>query len=91
MMVLEWPQHFSHYKPMEIFLNAQAQLTQQSMIGSGLWHICENKGANQLHGNHAADQHLCFRYIDSTISLLPKFEISGVVPTKCFWSRCFVS
>ena len=32
--------------------------------------ICENKGADQLHGNRAADQHLCFRYIDSTIPLL---------------------
>ena len=23
-------------------------------------HICENKGADQLHGNCTADQHLCF-------------------------------
>ena len=23
--------------------------------------ICKNKGADQLHGNCAADQHLCFR------------------------------
>ena len=22
--------------------------------------ICENKGADQLHGNRTADQHLCF-------------------------------
>ena len=27
--------------------------------------ICEKKGADQLRGSHAADQHLCFRYIDS--------------------------
>ena len=31
----------------------------------------ENKGADQLGGNHAADQHLCFRYLDITIHLLP--------------------
>ena len=31
-----------------------------------------NKGADQLHGNNAADQCLCFGYIDSTIPLLPK-------------------
>ena len=33
--------------------------------------ICENKGADQLRGNREADQHLCFRYTDSTISLFP--------------------
>ena len=32
--------------------------------------ICENKDADQLRGNRGADQRLCFRYIDSTISLL---------------------
>ena len=31
---------------------------------------CENKGADQLYGNHTADQRLCFRYIDTTIPLL---------------------
>ena len=47
--------------------------------------ICKNKCANQLCSNHAADQHLCFRYIDhidSTIPLLsksenPKFQVSN--------------
>ena len=27
--------HFSHYKSMEIFLDAQGQLTPQSLVGSG--------------------------------------------------------
>ena len=36
--------------------------------------ICENKDADQLRGNREADQRLCFRYIDSTITLLPKSE-----------------
>ena len=40
--------------------------------------ICENKDADQLRGNRQADQHLCFRYMDSTISLLPKSEISSL-------------
>ena len=31
---------------------------------------------DQLRSNCAADQRLCFRYADSTIPLLPKFEIS---------------
>ena len=43
--------------------------------------ICENKGADQLRGNREADQRLCFRYTDSTISLLPKSEISSLWPS----------
>ena len=37
--------------------------------------ICEKKDADQLRGNREADQRLCFRYIDSTIPLLPIYEI----------------
>ena len=37
---------------------------------------CKNKGADQLWGNHKVDQHLCFGYIDSTMPLLSKSEIS---------------
>ena len=40
--------------------------------------IFENKDADQLRGNREADQHLCFRYTDSTIPLLPKYEISSL-------------
>ena len=40
--------------------------------------ICENKDADQLSGNREADQRLCFRYIDSTIPLLSKYEISSL-------------
>ena len=40
--------------------------------------ICENKDADQLRGNREADQRLCFRYIDSTIPLLSKSEISSL-------------
>ena len=39
--------------------------------------ICENKDEDQLRGNREADQRLCFRYIDSTIPLLPIYEISS--------------
>ena len=37
--------------------------------------ICENKDTDQLNGDRETDQHLCFRYMDSTIPLLPKSEI----------------
>ena len=38
--------------------------------------ICENQDADQLRGNHEANQRLCFRYTDSTIPnyLNPKFQ-----------------
>ena len=35
--------------------------------------ICENKDTDQLRSNREADQRLCFHYMDSTITLLPKF------------------
>ena len=38
--------------------------------------ICENKGADQLRGN------LWFRYIHSTVPLLPKSEISSLYPSS---------
>ena len=44
--------------------------------------ICENKDADQLRGNREADQRLCFRYIDSTIPLLAKSEISSLLPSS---------
>ena len=42
--------------------------------------ICENKDADQLCGTRKADQRLCFRYIDSSIPLLSKSEISSLLP-----------
>ena len=42
------------------------------------FHKCKNKGKDQLHANCAAGQHLCFCYIDRTIPLLSKSEISSL-------------
>ena len=44
--------------------------------------ICENKDADQLRGNREADQRLCFRYIDSTIPILSKSEMSKLQPSS---------
>ena len=52
--------------------------------------ICENKGVDQLHGC-AADQSLCFHYIDSTILLLPKSVISKPLSIFCECAAQFVS
>ena len=43
---------------------------------TGFLHM-QNKDADQLRGNHEADQRLCFRYTDSTIPLLSKSKISS--------------
>ena len=60
--------------------------------------INENKGTHQLHSNHAVDQRLCFFYIDSiffyidsTIPLLPKSEISSHEPYSVAVQPKFVS
>ena len=37
----------------------------------------ENKGEDQLRGNREADQRLCFRYSDSAIPPLLKFQASS--------------
>ena len=39
--------------------------------------IGENKGADQLHGQREADQHLCFHYMNSTIHLL--FQLLAIL------------
>ena len=44
--------------------------------------LCENKDTYQLRSNCEADQRLCFRYTDSTIHLLLKYEISSVYPSS---------
>ena len=44
--------------------------------------ICENKDADQLRSNCEADQRLCFRYMDSTLPLLLKSEISSFQPAS---------
>ena len=44
--------------------------------------ICEIKDTDQLRGKGETDQRLCFRYTDSTIPLLPKSEISSLLPSS---------
>ena len=47
--------------------------------------LCKNKCVDQLQGNCASNQRHCFPYIDSTIPLLPKSEVSSVAvqPNLC--------
>ena len=45
--------------------------------------LCENKGADQLRSNGEADQRHCFRYTDSTISLLHISKASSALDFVC--------
>ena len=53
--------------------------------------ICENKDADQLRSNCAADQRLCFRYTDSTIPLLAKSEKFKSLTIFCDCTARYVS
>ena len=55
-----------------------------SLVRTRAFHhgIGENKGADQLRGNREADQHLCFRYMDSTLPVLHKSKISSFLPSS---------
>ena len=57
-------------------------LNMRRVVRKPTFYICENKDADQLRGNREAYQRLCFRYTDSTISLLPKYEISSLQPSS---------
>ena len=50
--------------------------------------MCENIGTDQLRGHQAADHHLCFGYIDSTITLLPKTKISSLYINVAIFCGC---
>ena len=57
--------------------------------------ICENKGADQLRSKHAADQRLCFGYIDSAIRNFKHLAIICGCTARFVWkprrqvfSRC---
>ena len=61
-----------------MIINELKQAAQMSrLMRKPAFCICENKDADQLRGNRETDQCLCFRYMDSTIPLLSKSEISS--------------
>ena len=57
------------------FETSQKPLDLSRVMRKPTFCICENKDADQLHGNRESDQRLCFSNIDSTIPLLSKSEI----------------
>ena len=61
----------------QTYKHVHVVLYEQRREKTGFLHLCENKDADQLRGNREADQRL-FCYIDSTIPLLPKSEISSL-------------
>ena len=57
--------------------NVRTYIHMSRLMGKPTICIGENKDADQLCGNREADQRLCFRYTDSTLSLLLKSKISS--------------
>ena len=69
-------QDFVAYSCMPNFQNySQHHYNTSRIVRKPDFRLCENKGADQLRSNCEADQRLCFRYSDNTISLLLKSEI----------------
>ena len=62
----------------KIFLfGGKIKFDMSRLVGKPTICIGENKDADQLRGNREADLRLCFRYMDSTLPLLLKSEISS--------------
>ena len=72
--------YFRNKKPPASFCSLAGRFKHHH--GKACFFICESKGADQLRSNSTADQCLCFRYIDSTIPLLRKSEISSLWPSS---------
>ena len=53
--------------------------------------ICDDKDADQLHGNREADQCLCFRYTDSAIPLFFEIRSFKSLAIFCGCAARFVS
>ena len=56
---------------------AAASLKTEMTPSSHVFPYRENKGADQLHGNRAADQRLCFCCIQSLYFVNPNFQASS--------------
>ena len=56
---------------------ARSYIKMSRLVGKPTMCIGENKDADQLRGNREADQHLCFRHMDSTIPFLLISKVSS--------------
>ena len=59
----------SHPQPHSSLVHSKENHDLSRVVRKPDFCLCENKGADQLRSNCEADQCLCFRYTDSTISL----------------------
>ena len=48
------------------------------------FYVCENKGIDQMSGNHTAEERLPFCYIDNTSTLLHESEIPNLRSSSMF-------
>ena len=70
------PQYINHPDNVDAIKTGQYKMS--CIVRKLAFCICEKKDVDQLRGNLEADQRLCFRYIGSTIPLLPIYEISSL-------------
>ena len=64
-----------------IVSNMRKQMSR--VMGKHAFCICDKIGTDQQRSfDRTVGQHLCFSYIDSTIPLLPKVEISSLQPSS---------
>ena len=68
----------NHLTYSQIAPEATLEIHMSRVVRKPAFCICENKDTDQLRSNCAADQRLCFRYIDSSTPLLAKSEISSL-------------
>ena len=71
-------QHKKGFKETESYF--EDSYTSRVMRKPFFFAYAKNKGTDQMRSNCAADQCLCFHYIDSTIPLLSKSKISSLYP-----------
>ena len=71
------------------YLVYAAEQNEPRYVKTSFLHM-RKQDADQLHGNHEADQRLCFRYTDSTIPLLPESNFKHLALFFDFTAR-FVS
>ena len=56
-----------------MYMTNENELQMSPVMRKPTFCICENKDTDQLRVYRKADQRLCFRCLDSTIPLLPKY------------------
>ena len=86
--LMTYPVHMMNSGSSLIFFDPAKISSSKSQGEKTKIRLIENKGTDQLRSNCEAGQRRCFRYMNSTIPLLPKFPASSQL--LCLYSSAFV-